>query len=333
MEIYTKIEFKIIKILDVIKINKRSLYTLFMESKVIFSVVIPTRNRENSLRNLVDKINKQTLLPDELIIVDSSDEKQFLYDDINKSIKYLHTDQKSAAKQRNIGLSSVRENTQILFFLDDDTNPESTYFEDMIGTLISLNAVGVSGIAINPEKIARVKPVGVNGFLKKISFLDSKIDGKLLISGVGIPVREGGSSITEVDWLIGCSCWDFQKIKRLRFEEDFMGYSLGEDVIFSVKARKIGKLFVNRNIALNHMELPQADPNLIKYYYMWVYYRFRLSRYVDNKIIFYFAFYLSVLAKVIYSLIEMPIKPIKNLKQLTGLTCGLLNIFGDVFKR
>lgn len=304
-----------------------------MESKVMFSVVIPTRNRENSLINLVNKIDKQTILPDEIIIVDSSDKKQFLYDDINKSIKYLHTDKKSAAKQRNIGLSSVRENTQILFFLDDDTDPESTYFEDMIGTLISLNAVGVSGIAINPEKIARVKPVGVNGFLKKISFLDSKIDGKLLISGIGIPVREGEGSVTEVEWLIGCSCWDFQKIKKLKFEEDFMGYSLGEDVIFSVKARKIGKLFVNSNIALNHMESPQADPNVIKFYYMWVYYRFRLSRYVNKKILFYFAFHLSVLAKVIHSLIEMPIRPIKNLKQLTGLTLGLLNIFNDIFKR
>jgi len=304
-----------------------------MESKVKFSVVIPTRNRENSLRNLVNKINKQTLLPNEIIIVDSSEKRQFSFDDVDKSIKYLHTDKKSAAKQRNIGLSSVGENTQFLFFLDDDTNPESTYFEDMISTLMSLNAVGVSGIAINPGKIPRVKPVGLNGFLKKISFLDSKYDGKLLISGIGIPVREGQSSIIEVEWLIGCSCWDFQKIKSLKFEEDFMGYSLGEDVIFSVNARKIGKLFVNRSIALNHMELPQADPSVIKFYYMWVYYRFRLSRYVDNKIIFYLAFHLSVLAKVIYLLIEMPIKPIKNLKQLTGLTLGLLNIFSDVFKR
>ena len=333
MEIYTKIQFKIVKILDVIKINKRALYTLSMESKVKFSVVIPTRNRENSLRNLLNKINKQTLLPEEIIIVDSSDKKQFLYDDINKSIKYLHTDKKSAAKQRNIGLSSVSKNIQILFFLDDDTNPVATYFEDMIGTLISLNAVGVSGVTLNPDKPARVKPVGINGFLKKISFLDSKIDGKLLISGIGIPVRERENRIIEVEWLIGCSCWDFQKVKNLKFEEDFIGYSLGEDVIFSVKARKIGKLFVNCNIALNHAELPQTDSNVIKFHYMWVYYRFRLSRYVENKVIFYFAFHLSVLAKVIYSLIEMPVKPIKNLKQLTGLTLGLLNILSDVFKR
>lgn len=304
-----------------------------MKSDVRFCVVIPTRNRDHSLKNLLNRIVHQTLAPVEIIIVDSSEIKISSYETIDKSIKYLHTTEKSAAKQRNIGMRSVKEDVQVLFFLDDDTNPNSTYFEDMLDTLLSLNAIGVSGLAINPGKSERIKPSGLIGFLKKISFLDSNIDGKMLISGIGIPVRKGNNSIIEVEWLIGCSCWDFQKIKKLKFEEDFIGYSLGEDVIFSVKARKIGKLFVNRNIALNHMELPQADPNLIKYYYMWVYYRFRLSRYVDNKIIFYFAFYLSVLAKVIYSLIEMPIKPIKNLKQLTGLTRGLLNIFSDVFKR
>ena len=101
VEIYTKIQCKIVKILNVIKMNKRSLYTLFMENKVIFSVVIPTRNRESSLRNLVNKINEQTLIPDEIIIVDSSEKRQSSYNDINKSIKYLHTDKKSAAKQRD----------------------------------------------------------------------------------------------------------------------------------------------------------------------------------------------------------------------------------------
>jgi hypothetical protein len=202
----------------------------------------------------------------------------------------------------------------------------------MLGTLISLQAVGVSGLAINTEKIERIKPRGILGFIKKISFLDSNIDGKLLISGVGIPVRKRNVGITEVDWLIGCSCWDFGKIKDLKFEEDFMGYSLGEDVIFSVKARKLGKLFVNSNIFLNHLELPQTDLNIIKHNYMWVYYRFRLSKYNSNKFVFYLAFYLSVLSKLIFSLINMPRRPIMSIKQISGLTLGIINIFRDIFK-
>jgi glycosyltransferase involved in cell wall biosynthesis len=86
-----------------------------MENKVIFSVVIPTRNRESSLRNLVDKINEQTLVPDEIIIVDSSEKRQSSYNDINKSIKYLHKDKKSAfANFLNLFSEDSKENEVIL---------------------------------------------------------------------------------------------------------------------------------------------------------------------------------------------------------------------------
>lgn len=303
-----------------------------MKSDVRFCVVIPTRNRDHSLKNLLNRIVHQTLAPVEIIIVDSSEIKISSYETIDKSIKYLHTTEKSAAKQRNIGMRSVKEDVQVLFFLDDDTNPNSTYFEDMLDTLLSLNAIGVSGLAINPGKSERIKPSGLIGFLKKISFLDSNIDGKMLISGIGIPVRKGNNSIIEVEWLIGCSCWDFQKIKKLKFEEDFIGYSLGEDVIFSVQAGKLGKLFVNSNIILNHLELPQTDLNIIKHNYMWVYYRFRLSKYTSNKTIFYLGFYLSILSKLLFLLINMPRRPIISIKQISGLILGLINIFRDIFK-
>ena len=161
-----------------------------MKSRVKFSVVIPTRNRETALKNLLNKILDQTHLPEQIIIVDSSDINQTSYGIIDKSIKYLHTTEKSAAKQRNIGMTFVNENVRFLFFLDDDTNPNLTYFENMLNTLISLNAIGVSGLAINAEKTERTKPRGLLGFIKKVFFLDSDIDGKLLISGVGIPVRK-----------------------------------------------------------------------------------------------------------------------------------------------
>ena len=303
-----------------------------MKNEVKFSVVIPTRNRDVALRNLLVKIVEQTFLPNEIIIVDSSEVINSTYEAISKSIRYLHTTERSTAKQRNIGMKIVNQDVQVLFFLDDDTTPNSTYFEDMLGTLLSLNAVGVSGMAINSEKTERIKPRGLFGFLRRISFLDSNIDGKLLISGVGIPVRKRNTGIIEADWLIGCSCWDFQKIKKLKFEEDFIGYSLGEDVIFSVKARKLGKLFVNSDIFLNHLELPQTDLNIIKYNFMWVYYRFRLSQCISNRFVFYLAFYWSILSKVFFSLIIMPSRPIKSTKQIIGLTSGLFNIFRDIFK-
>ncbi len=58
-----------------------------MTNEVKFSVVIPTRNRDASLRNLLNKIIEQTSQPDEIIIVDSSEISQSSYEIINKSIK------------------------------------------------------------------------------------------------------------------------------------------------------------------------------------------------------------------------------------------------------
>jgi glycosyltransferase involved in cell wall biosynthesis len=312
--------------------NDATLYTLFMRNEVKFTVVIPTRNRPIPLTILLNRIVDQSILPEEIIIVDSSEIKQSTYESIDASIKYIHTTEKSAAKQRNIGMASAKEDTQVLFFLDDDTNPNSTYFENMLDTLFSFNAIGVSGLALNPKKIERIKPNGLIGFVKKISFLDSNVDGKVLMSGIGVPVRAINAGFIEVEWLIGCSCWDFQKIKKLKFEEDFKGYSLGEDVIFSVQARKLGKLYVNSNIILDHTELPQTDSSIIKHNFMWVYYRFRLSKYINNKVLFYPAFYLSILFKVTFSLLSIAVKPVISIKQVIGLILGLIKIFRDIFK-
>jgi glycosyltransferase involved in cell wall biosynthesis len=303
-----------------------------MVRSVKFSVIIPTRNREVPLTNLLRKILTQTVLPNEIIIVDSSDIIQKSYSEINKIIKYFHTNEKSTARQRNLGIANVEKDTEVLFFLDDDIEPNTDYFQKMLNTLISNNAIGVSGLAINPNKTWRVKPSGIYGFIKRITFLDSKIDGKLLVSGVAIPVRNKESAVVETDWLIGCSCWNFQKIKLLRFEEDFTGYSLGEDVIFSIQAKKLGKLLVDTDIQIGHFELPHVETNIIQFNSMWVYNRFRIKEYIDKEVIFHFAFFLSTFARTIYTFISLPKKPYAGTKQILGITLGLLRIVRDNFK-
>ena len=303
-----------------------------MARNVKFSVVIPTRNREVPLTNLLRKILTQTVIPNEIIIVDSSDDIQDSYSEINKIIRYFYTNEKSAARQRNLGIVNVEKDTEALFFLDDDTNPNTEYFEKMLETLISNNAIGVSGLAINPNKVWRDKPHGILGLIKRVTFLDSKIDGKLLVSGVAIPVRNKESAIMETDWLIGCSCWNFQKIKSLKFEEDFVGYSLGEDVIFSIQAKKFGKLLVDTKVQFGHFELPHVDTNIVQFNSMWVYNRFRIRKYLDRKSTFYFAFFFSTFARTIYTFMSLPKKPYTGAKQILGITLGLVRIATDNFK-
>jgi hypothetical protein len=117
---------------------------------------------------------------------------------------------------------------------------------------------------------------------RKFFFLDSNKQGKVLTSGVNIPVKKSlnGNSIIESKWLIGCAIWDFQKIKFLRFDNRFTGQSLGEDVLFSLQASKYGKLFVKQNLILTHFESSTNRPNYLIHNRMWVRNRYYISGHI-----------------------------------------------------
>jgi GT2 family glycosyltransferase len=218
----------------------------------------------------------------EIIIIDSSDHIDKNLQSAKTKVSYIHTEIKSAAKQRNLGIDKVSKNTEFTFFLDDDVVIKNDYFETLMQSILESSAIGASGVAINLNKsIIRNKPKGVTGLFKKFFLLDSKKDGKLLKSAINIPCRSDNQSqspILEVDWLIGCAAWRTPVIKKLRFEESFTGQSLGEDVLFSSKSKSLGKIIVNRNVLINHMESEEERPNQYEFYKMWVRNRYEISK-------------------------------------------------------
>jgi len=95
-------------------------------------------------------------------------------------------------------------------------------------------------------------------------------------AAINTPVRctEG---IIEVEWLIGCSVWRFSQVNDLRFEEDFSGQSIFEDVIFSTRAAKKGILLVNSHVKFDHLLAIESRPNSLEHYRSWVVNRYRLK--------------------------------------------------------
>lgn len=101
-----------------------------MKNSISFSVVIPTlNNRRKYLKEAINSIEKQTLLPLEVIIVNNG--KNNL--EINKSslnIRHFKIAFKSGvAKARNFGASLAKSN--YIAFLDDDDLWGIDYFENM----------------------------------------------------------------------------------------------------------------------------------------------------------------------------------------------------------
>ena len=242
-------------------------------SKTSVAVVIPTLNRHHLLAELLSDLAKQEVLPEQVIVVDSSDET-FKTESNQMPITVIRSTLKSAAVQRNLGVQYLAEsNSTINFvaFLDDDVRPKPSYLKSLCQNLIeNPNAVGISGLAIAVGE-KRKKP---STLLRNLKLIGG--EGSLSRAAVNMPVRctEG---IIEVEWLIGCSVWRFSQVHDLRFEEDFFGQSVFEDVIFSIRAAKKGILLVNTHVKFDHLLAVESRPNSLEHYRSWVVNRYRLK--------------------------------------------------------
>ena len=113
------------------------------------SVIIPTKDRSENLKRAINSLFFQTILPDEIVIVD--DGSKLLYDcvlkDLNTvnpgiNIKYKKYDQcLGAAEARNIGAGLT--SGEILMFLDDDDYWEKDKIKNQLVTFINNPEIGL----------------------------------------------------------------------------------------------------------------------------------------------------------------------------------------------
>ena len=93
-----------------------------------YSVVLPTLGRIEPVIELVNCLNKQTILPDQIIIIDQNNEPLDFNFKLADSIEFIHihVPWKGLSKARNYGLNLV-SSEHVLFADDDSTIPEDTF--------------------------------------------------------------------------------------------------------------------------------------------------------------------------------------------------------------
>jgi GT2 family glycosyltransferase len=288
-------------------------------------VVIPTRNRPEQLKSCLEAIFKNSILPDQIIVIDSSDFNHKTNDiPIDKRIHFHTTHIASAAIQRNIGIELLSFATKYLAFLDDDVIIPSNYFSKLIDTLNTTGAIGVSGLAVNPHKINTTRNNGVLwDYFSRFFLNNSKKNGVILRSGVNIPVRISLPNPIKTQWLIGCSLWNYNKIQLVRFEKDFYGQSLGEDVIFSLKASQHGSLYVDTSVEIRHLESKIMRPNPEEFIFMWVTNRLRIVKSGKNSMLNLIPYHWANLGKFLQILFT---KRHDKKREIKGFLRGYKNI-------
>ncbi len=236
-------------------------------------VVIGTYERPEELATTLRALSESTLLPRLVVVVDASESRKakeaniFMCASFSKRLQvvYRSSSAKSLTVQRNAGVDIlIQSDVEFIQVLDDDTAPAPDYLARLAGILSEEElTLGVSGVA--PNYAAR----GSNLFLRAlfvIAGLDSFREGAISRAGVGIPIRSG-AGVVDSEWLIGCSMWKRKVFDEFRFNSLFLGSALFEDVEFSARVGKAGRLRVDTNARLDHSMSLINRPNETLHYY------------------------------------------------------------------
>ena len=248
--------------------------------------------RPEPLLQLLRSVQKQTLYPDEILIIDGSlntDTERVLNKNYFKNLHYhlIGPEHRGLTKQRNYGVDKISDAIDIVFFLDDDTVLESDYFEQILKTYTDYpQSLGVGGYIINESECEFVgekylpqideyyfdgwkRKDGSRFILRKKLGLDSNCSpgfSPQFSHGRSVGFLPPSGKTYEVEMLMGgVSSFRKKVFETLQFSTYFEGYGLYEDADFTLRLAKIGKLFINTAANLHHYHNASGRPNQYKY--------------------------------------------------------------------
>jgi GT2 family glycosyltransferase len=129
-----------------------------------FAVVVPTRNRGQSLHRLLDELDAQTDGDFEVVVVDQSDREDPGLEsraEANGRFHLIHDDGRGATRARNVGMRAVR--SEWIAYLDDDCFPERDWAAQLRAALAARPEADmvVGDIGAPEEPAADCYPVAV----------------------------------------------------------------------------------------------------------------------------------------------------------------------------
>jgi GT2 family glycosyltransferase len=232
------------------------------------SVIICTRNRQTDLNNCLESIKCQNQQPNQLIIIDSSDNAVDQYDSFknlfnqmqfpNTQLLYQHTTP-GLTFQRNIGISLATKD--IIYFFDDDTMLEPNYLFEMNAIFAQYpEYAGGMGTITNIS----VKQNNIYRWIRYFFLLQRDYaSGRFTLSG--FPTHAYGLTLFQKVEVLGGCCMAFraQVLAKHKFDEQLTRYAYMEDCDISRRIAYEAPLFYNPKARLQHFASPLSRDAII----------------------------------------------------------------------
>jgi GT2 family glycosyltransferase len=296
------------------------------------SVIICTRDRFDDFCATFVSLTKQDRLPDELVVVDSSEirkiEEFLRLANVSFEIKYIYS-KPGLTLQRNLGIRSSTGN--LIYFFDDDVDLDVSYLREVekIFDEDTQNKTGAVGGKIKnlPEYRGSEFQARFHGLIFKIVRsifgLGDLGSGRYRLSGMPT-FPHIHAKARQCETLTGC-CMAFRRevFSQIEFDENLPGYGLMEDVDISKRLIDIGYyIYYEPAAVLVHKASPHNRLDYFRWGEMSVVnydYLFRKSWSKENyRWLFYY-----------WALLGLVVVNLHNKKALLGTLSGL----GKLIKR
>ena len=220
------------------------------------AVVIPTKDRPVTLKRLLSGLQEQSHQPDQIIVVDGSDNpiEEVLGHFPELKIDYVRVYPPGLTKQKNAGVARVNPHISLIGFVDDDIVFEDGSFESMMsfweGAGQELGGASFNITTSDPPD------TGLRSLFKSAFFIANKGYGNVHRSGFNTSIWNTQTNKT-VRWLGGgYTVWRKEVFNKLKFDEWFPGSGLWEDVLFSFNVGKRYDLAVVADARAAHIDSP-----------------------------------------------------------------------------
>ena len=206
--------------------------------------IIATRNRPDHLLTTVESLVAQTVLPEEFVIVDSSDETptrsqiERLCNGVVLPLDYIHPAPRGLTVQRNVGIAATRGDP--VFFIDDDVVMEPDVHQVILDEFARWGP-DLGGVRATPMRppdppwysVLWRKIFGIGGWWPEAS---GRMRGGFFVEGVS-----DSAGVRKLEYFNGWfMSYRREVVEKEKFDEELSGYAFKEDIDYSYRVVKRG---------------------------------------------------------------------------------------------
>ncbi|MBP7654580.1 glycosyltransferase family 2 protein [Candidatus Dependentiae bacterium] len=292
------------------------------------SVIIPTKDRETFLKDLLNSINEQTVIPEEVIIIDQSDNDYEIGKNYKFKIVFVKQIVPSLTKAKNTGIKYAKN--ELVLFLDDDIILKKDFIEIMIGFFEKYSdCIGCRGMLSETSNFSAPVYNKLKLREKVFRLAEYSETAGFLKNGIYVYLKET-EKINRVGWLCGgLTVYKKQIFEEFQFDEFFEKYGSLEDIDFSYRVGQKYHIYYNGFAKGFHrnMESPRflknefdAKKMFIRNYLYFFYKNFNFG--IVNRICLYWTLFGMVLIYIFQ----------KRFRMALIIISGTLNMhFGNKF--